>query len=72
MIQIDVRGFGCPIPVIKAKKAMEENPGQPITVLVQTAVSRENLTRLANSKQYGIEVEEAGKSEYRIVLTPKP
>jgi tRNA 2-thiouridine synthesizing protein A len=72
MIQIDVRGFGCPIPVIKAKKAMEENPGQPITVLVQTAVSRENLTRLAKSKQYGIEVEEVGESEYRIVLTPKP
>jgi tRNA 2-thiouridine synthesizing protein A len=72
MIQIDVRGFGCPIPVIKAKKAIEENPGQPITVLVETAVSRENLTRLANSKQYGIEVEEAGESEYRIVLTPKP
>jgi tRNA 2-thiouridine synthesizing protein A len=72
MIQIDVRGFGCPIPVIKAKKAMEENPGQPITVLVETAVSRENLTRLANSKKYGIEVEETGESEYRIVLTPKP
>ena len=72
MIEIDVRGFGCPIPVVKAKKAMEENPGQPITVLVETAVSRENLTRLAKSKKYGIEVEETGESEYRIVLTPKP
>ncbi len=70
MIEIDVRGFGCPIPVVKAKKAMEEYPGQPITVLVETAVSKENLTRLANSKKYGMEVEEKGENEYRIVLTP--
>jgi tRNA 2-thiouridine synthesizing protein A len=71
MINIDVRGFGCPIPVVKAKKAMDEHPGQPITVLVETAVSKENLTRLANSKKYGIEVEVTGESEYRIVLTPQ-
>ncbi len=70
MIEIDVRGFGCPIPVVKAKKAMDEHPGQPITVLVETAVSKENLTRLANNKKYGIEVEEIGESEYRMVLTP--
>jgi tRNA 2-thiouridine synthesizing protein A len=72
MIKIDMRGFGCPIPVIKAKKAMEENPGQPITVLVETAVSRENLSRLAKSQKYVMEVEETGESEYCIVLTPKP
>ena len=71
MTEIDVRGFGCPIPVVKAKKAMEENPGQPITVLVETAVSKENLTRLARSQKYGIAVEETGESEYRIVLTPQ-
>jgi tRNA 2-thiouridine synthesizing protein A len=71
MIKIDVRGFGCPIPVVKAKKAMDAHPGQTITVLVETAVSKENLTRLANSKKYGIAVEETGESEYRIVLTPQ-
>ncbi len=70
MVNIDVRGFGCPIPVIKAKKAMDENPGQPITILVETATAKENLTRLAKSQKYGIEAEEVGKGEYRIVLTP--
>jgi tRNA 2-thiouridine synthesizing protein A len=70
MIKIDVRGFGCPIPVVKAKKAMDEHPGQPITVLVETAVSKENLTRLAESRKYDMAVEETGENEYRIVLTP--
>ncbi len=70
MIEIDVRGLGCPIPVVKAKKTMEENPGESITVLVETAVSKENLTRLAKSLKYGIEVKEVGEGEYRLVLTP--
>lgn len=70
MVDIDVRGFGCPIPVIKAKKAMDEHPGQPITILVETATAKENLTRLAKSQKYGIEAEEVGEGEYRIVLTP--
>lgn len=70
MIDIDARGFGCPIPVVKAKKAMDKHPGQAIAVLVETAVSRENLTRLAGGRKYGVKVEETGESEYRIVLTP--
>lgn len=69
MIEIDARGFSCPIPVVKTKKAIEENPKEPIAVLVETAVSKENVSRLAQSKGYAIEVEEIS-DEYRLVLTP--
>ena len=69
MIEVDARGFSCPIPVVKTKKAIEENPKEQVAVLVETAVSRENVSRLAQSKGYSVEVEGVG-DEYRLVLTP--
>ena len=70
MIEVDVRGFSCPIPVVKTKKAIEENPAQPITVLVETAVSKENVSRLAQSRQYSVETEKVAGDEYRLLLSP--
>jgi len=69
MIEVDVRGFSCPIPVVKTKKAMEENPEDTITVLVETNVSKENVSRLAQSKGYSVRVEELS-DEYQLTLTP--
>jgi tRNA 2-thiouridine synthesizing protein A len=69
MIEVDVRGFSCPIPVVKTKKAIEENPKEVLTVLVETAVSKENVSRLARSKEYSVKAEEVG-GEYRLTLTP--
>ena len=69
MIEVDARGFSCPIPVVKTKKAIEGNPGEKITVLVETAVSKENVCRLAKSKGYSVEIEEAGE-EFRLNLSP--
>jgi len=71
MIEVDVRGFSCPIPVVKTKKAIEGNPDQPITVLVETAVSKENVSRLAQSKKYSVEEEKAAGDEYRLLLSPQ-
>lgn len=70
MIELDVRGFGCPIPVVRTKKAMEENPGEKITVLVESTVSKENVSRLAQSRKYSIQAEETAEGEYRLLLTP--
>ena len=69
MAEVDVRGFSCPIPVVKTKKAIEENPNEMVTVLVESAVSKENVSRLAQSKGFSIEVEETPDG-YRLVLTP--
>ena len=69
MSEVDVRGFSCPIPVVKTKNAMEESPDEVLTVLVEDGVSRENVSRLAQSKGYSVEAE--GTSDgYRLVLHP--
>ena len=69
MIEVDVRGFSCPIPVVKTKEAMEDNPGDVLTVLLETEVARENVFRLAQSRGYSIKEEEIS-GEYRLMLTP--
>ncbi len=60
MIKVDVRGFSCPIPVVRTKKAITENPREMIAVLVDSVVSKENVSRLARSEGYSVEVEDVG------------
>ena len=69
MIEIDVSGLYCPLPVVRTKIAIEENPEEIITVLMDSAVSSENVSRLAQSKGYSVKVEEVS-DEYRLILTP--
>jgi len=69
MVEVDVRGFSCPIPVVRTKKAIEENPNEIIIVLVESAVSRENVSRLAQSKGYIVEVERV-EDDFRLRLSP--
>lgn len=69
MIEVDVRGYSCPIPVVNTKKAIKGNPGKEITVLVESAVSRENVTRLAESEGYTTQVEETDDG-YKLILKP--
>jgi len=69
MIEVDVRGFSCPIPVVRTKKAIEENPNKIITVLVESAVSKENVSRLAQSKGYSTKAEEV-EDGFRLLLGP--
>lgn len=70
MTEIDARGLSCPIPVTKTKQAMEKNPADEITVLVDSNVARENVTRLAESKKYLVNVQAAVNEEYKLVLKP--
>jgi tRNA 2-thiouridine synthesizing protein A len=69
MVEVDVRGLSCPIPVVRTKKAIDEHPNEGLTVLVETAVSKENVSRLAKSKGYTVKVEEV-EDEFRLLLTP--
>lgn len=70
MIEIDVRGFSCPIPVVKTQKAMKDNPGEELAVLVETEVSRENVSRLAESRKYTVNEKAVSGEEYVLTLTP--
>ena len=69
MIEVDARGFSCPIPVVRTKKAIEDNRDEPLVVLVETAVSKENVSRIAESKGYSVQVEEF-EDGFRLVLNP--
>ena len=69
MIEVDVRDFSCPIPVVRTKDAIEENPKAIITILVDSVVSKENVSRLAQSKGYSVKVEEASDG-HRLSLNP--
>lgn len=69
MIEVDVRGFSCPIPVVNTRKAMEQNPTEPLCVLVESAVSKENVSRLARSRSYSVTVEDV-EDGFRVVLSP--
>ena len=50
MIEVNMRGFSCPIPVVRTRKAMEENPKEALNILVETKVSKENVSRLAGAR----------------------
>jgi tRNA 2-thiouridine synthesizing protein A len=69
MTEVDARGYSCPIPVVKTKKAMDENPQDTLTVLVETEVSKENVSRLAEGRGYTVEAEEVS-GDFRLTLTP--
>lgn len=69
MVEVDVRGLSCPIPVVKTQKAINEHPNEVLNVMVETSVTKENVSRLAQSKGYTVKVEEAG-GEFRLLLTP--
>jgi tRNA 2-thiouridine synthesizing protein A len=68
MVEVDARGFSCPIPVVKTQRAIDQNPGNPVTVLVDSDVAKENVYRLARSKGYSVKVEETPDG-YRLMLT---
>ena len=69
MIEVDVRGFSCPIPVVTTRKAIEENPKQMITVLVDDTTAKENVSRLAKSEGYSVEIKEV-EDGFRLQLSP--
>jgi len=70
MIQLDLRGLSCPIPVVKTKQAIDKNPGEAIAILLETAVARENISRLAASRKYSVKVETLAQEECKLFLTP--
>ena len=61
MSEIDARGLPCPQPVIATKKTLEEMGAGPVTVLVDSPESCENVRRFAQSQGCQVMVrEEAG------------
>lgn len=67
--EIDARGLLCPEPLLLTKKEMDQMPqGGTIKVLVSTQAAKENISRLAESRGWAIEVSSEGED---IVLVLK-
>lgn len=69
MVEVDARGFSCPIPVVKTVKAINDNPNKELAVLVGEAVAKENVSRIAEGKGYKVKIEET-EGGYRLLLSP--
>ena len=70
MITVDARGCPCPLPVIKAKSAMEAMPGAGAAcVLVDNEIAVQNLTKMAQQKGYQYSAEKLEKRKYRVLFT---
>jgi len=50
MMEIDCRKLSCPQPLLRTKRALEENRGATINVLVDNAAARDNIMRFAQSR----------------------
>lgn len=57
-VEIDARGRSCPEPVIMTKKALEENPGEKLEVMVDAKVAVENITRFSENAGYSVNITE--------------
>lgn len=65
---VDARGLTCPQPVIMTKKAMGEPGGDDLTTIVNQTVALENVSKLAKSQGYELEVEQK-EDDYYIHMT---
>ncbi|NLB51621.1 MAG: SirA family protein [Syntrophomonadaceae bacterium] len=68
MEKIDVRGLSCPMPVIKVKKIIDQG-SKEILVTGTSQVSKENVSKLALSQGYKLDIKVDGKDEWEIELT---
>lgn len=69
MKTLDLRSLQCPHPVIQSRKALLDEPGSALTVLVGDETARENLCRLAESLNYTADVNTEDDA-FRVVLSP--
>mgnify|MGYP002753064269 CR=1 FL=1 len=70
MLKVDARGDACPLPVVKAKKAIAElNGAGEVEVLVDNEIAVQNLTKMAQQKGYRSAAEKLAEREYRVLLT---
>ena len=66
---IDARGEQCPIPVVKATKAIEgmQEPGM-LEVHVDNEIAVQNLLRMASGKNFSAKSERLGERDYLVTV----
>lgn len=67
---VNAMGDACPIPVVKTKNAIKELNGQGVVeTLVDNEIAVQNLTKMANQKNYGVRSEKLAGNQYRVIMT---
>ena len=70
MTHVDARGDACPLPVVKAKRAISELKGAgQVEILVDNEIAVQNLTKMAQQKGYQYSAEKLAEREYRVLFT---
>ena len=69
MTHVDARGDACPLPVVKAKRAISELKGAgQVEILVDNEIAVQNLTKMANQKGYGVKSEKISDGQYKVIM----
>lgn len=70
MVKVDARGDACPLPVVKAKKAIAELNGTgEVEILVDNEIAVQNLTKMAQQKGLVYSAEKLAEWEYSVRFT---
>ncbi|MDR0649094.1 MAG: sulfurtransferase-like selenium metabolism protein YedF [Synergistaceae bacterium] len=69
MQTLDVLGQPCPIPVIKAKKALAEPQTDGVLVLVDNRIAVQNLEKMAEGSGYGFSFNEESENRFLVTIT---
>lgn len=69
METIDAKGQACPMPVVRAKKALAEMGEGMLEVLVDNKTAMHNLENLGKSLKIATQSEERGEAEFAVVFT---
>lgn len=67
---IDARGMSCPIPVVMVQNEVKKNHPDELTVMVDSRICVENISRYAAAGGYQMAVETQGE-EYLLTLKKK-
>ena len=66
---VDARGLACPLPVVNAKKAVEElHTGDVLTVLVDNEIAVQNLQKFAKQKGFSTTGEKKAEKEFEVTI----
>ncbi|WP_432662033.1 sulfurtransferase-like selenium metabolism protein YedF [Wukongibacter baidiensis] len=66
-LEVDARGMQCPMPVIETKKAIEKVNEGTITTIVDNQIAKENVSKLAKSLSYNVNIEEVN-GDYHVSI----
>lgn len=66
---LDCLGEACPIPLVKAQKAMETMAiGDVLIVQIDHSCAMKNVPEWARGAGHNVEIEEVGEGEWEIVI----